>query len=187
MADVLRSLTATTILVAILVSVATSCCASNRRIAAVTPLERGDFLGAPSTAVRDEILEVVFRKMSRAEPEEREVSHELNRVHKAFFLAIGKSESDPPQELIKRLSDLPVPVKPISEGKWKGFFIFDKTTDERGAALYVYSITMLNKDEADIEAKIHPGGGLSASGWIYRVKRQSGKWIVIGQKLKWIA
>jgi hypothetical protein len=65
--------------------------------------------------------------------------------------------------------------------------IYDKVSGEGGAAFYVERISMLSQDEAEVEAVIHPEGGLSASGLIYRVSRKSGKWTVISENLKWIS
>ena len=79
--------------------------------------------------------------MCRPEPVEKAESHNVNLVHKVYFLAEGDSQ-DPSPELLKRLGDLKTPVKPISAGEWKDFFVYDKATGERGAAFYVRSISM---------------------------------------------
>ena len=95
--------------------------------------------------------------------------------------------TDPSPEFLRRFSDLQIPVKPISAGEWRGTLIYDKMSGEGGAAFYIEKISMLSRDEAEVEAVIHPGGGLSASGLVYRVCRTSGKWTVTGEKLKWIS
>jgi hypothetical protein len=161
-------------------------CASTEPEAVITPLAVTELLGAPTGEERDSIMESVFRHMCQPEPVEKDVSHNVNRVHKVYFLMVGDSH-DPSPEFLKRLSGLNAPVKPISEGKWKSFFIYDRVTGERGAAFYVKRITMISRDEADVEAVIHPGGGLSASGPIYRVTRKDGRWIITGERLKWIS
>jgi hypothetical protein len=154
--------------------------------AQVTPLPIENSLGAPSREIRDDILEAVFRHMCRPEPIEKEVSHNVNRAHKVYFFGVGE-KMDPPAEFLSRFKDISVPVKPISEGEWKEFYIYDRATGKRGAASYVNNIAMLSKDEAEVEAVLHPGGGLSASGPIYHLKRKSGKWAVIASRLKWIS
>ena len=156
-------------------------CATHRNDR-ITPLQSD----ARSLEGREDIIEVVFRHMCQPEPVEKEVSHDVNLVHKVYFLAVGDSQ-DPNPELLKHLADLKSPVKPISAGEWKDFFIYDKATGERGAAFYVRSISMLSNDDCEVEAVLHPGGGLSASGPIYRVKRKSGRWVVISERLKWIS
>ena len=88
---------------------------------------------------------------------------------------------------MRRFSDFIIPVKPISAGVWRELFIYDKVSGEGGAAFYVKEIFMLNQDEVEVVAVIHPEGGLSASGLVYRVFRKSGKWTVISEKLKWIS
>ena len=148
----------------------------------ITPLQND----ARSLEGREDIIEVVFRHMCQPEPVEKDVSHNVNLVHKFYFLAVGDSQ-DPSPELLKRLGDLKSPVKPISAGEWREFFIFDKVTGERGAAFYVRSISRRSRDDCEVEAVIHPGGGLSASGPIYRVTRKNGKWVVVGERLKWIS
>ena len=141
---------------------------------------------ARSLEGREDIIEVVFRYMCQPEPVEKDVSHNVNLVHKVYFLGVGDSQ-DPSSELLKRLGDLKEPVKPISAGEWKDSFVYDKATGERGAAFYVRSISMRSHNDAEVEAVIHPGGGLSASGPIYRVTRKNRKWMVVGQRLKWIS
>ncbi len=148
----------------------------------ITPLQTD----AWSLEGREDIIEVVFRHMCQPEPFEKEVSHNVNLVHKVYFLAVGDFQ-DPSPDLLKRLADLKSPVKPISAGEWKDYFIYDKATGERGAAFYVRSISMRSRDDCEVEAVIHPGGGLSASGPVYRVARRNGKWTVVGERLKWVS
>ena len=88
---------------------------------------------------------------------------------------------------MRRFSDFKIPVKPISAGVWRGKLIYDRGSGEGGAAFYVKDIFMLNQDEAEVEAVIHPEGGLSASGLVYRVFRKSGKWTVISENIQWIS
>jgi hypothetical protein len=132
-----------------------------------------------------DLMEAVFRHMFRPEPVKNDVSHNVNLVHKVYFVSIA--DKDPTAEFLNRFRDLKTPVKAISEGNWKEFFIFDKVTDQRGAAFYIEAIRIINDNEMEVEAVIHPGGGLSASGPIYRLIREGGKWKVSGEKLKWIS
>jgi hypothetical protein len=150
---------------------------STDRHAHITPLQND----ARSLEGREDIVEAVFRHMCQPEPVEKEVSHNVNLVHKVYFLAVRDSQ-DPSPELLKRLADLKAHVKPISAGEWRGFFIYDKMTGERGAAFYIRSISMRSRDDAEVEA-----GGLNASGPVYRVRLKSGKWRVVGESLKWIS
>jgi hypothetical protein len=141
---------------------------------------------ARSLESREDVIEVVFRHMCQPEPVEKDVSHNVNLAHHVYFLALGDSQ-DPSPEFLKRFADLKSPVKPISAGEWRAFFIYEKTTGERGAAFHVRSISMRSRDDCEVEVVIHPGGGLSASGPIYRITRKNGKWTVVGQRLKWIS
>ena len=140
----------------------------------------------PAVADHDNIAEVVFRHMCQPEPVEKDVSHNVNPVHEVYFLSFSDS-TDPNPEFMRRFSDFKIPVKPISAGVWRGMLIYDKVSGEGGAAFCVEIITMLSQDEAEVEAVIHPEGGLSASGLVYRVSRKSGKWTVISENLKWIS
>src|SRR5690348_5545510 len=80
----------------------------------ITPLQND----ARSLEGREDIIEVVFRHMCQPEPVEEDVSHNVNLVHKVYFLALGDSQ-DPSPELLKRLDDLKSPVKPITAGVWR--------------------------------------------------------------------
>ena len=139
-----------------------------------------------SSSDHDDIAEAVLRHMFRPEPFEREVSHAVNQIHKVYFVAFADS-ADPSPEFIKRFDDLKLPVKPLSTGEWRRMFIYDKATGERGAAFYIEKITMHGRRTAEVKAALHPGGGLSASGLVYRVVQKNGKWVVIGERLKWIS
>jgi hypothetical protein len=124
--------------------------------------------------------------MFRPEPFEREFSHTVNQVHKVYFVAFADS-ADPSSEFIRRFEDLKTPVKPLSAGEWRQMFVYDRATGERGAAFYIEKITMHGRYSAEVEATLHPGGGLSASGRVYRVAQKNGKWAVSRDKLKWIS
>src|SRR5262245_21983045 len=108
----------------------------------ITPLhsDAGGLVG------REDILEVVFRHICQPEPVEKEVSHNVNLVHKVYFLALGNGR-DPSPGLLKRLADLKAPVKPMSAGVWREMFIFDKATGERGAAFAVRGVWMGSQDD----------------------------------------
>ena len=124
--------------------------------------------------------------MFRPESFERADSHTLNQVNKVYFVAFADS-TDPSPEFIKRFAGLKTPVKPLSAGEWRQMFIYDKATGERGAAFYIQKITMHGRRSAEVEVALHPGGGLSASGLVYRVVQKNGKWVVIGERLKWLS
>jgi len=139
-----------------------------------------------AVADHDDIAEAVFRHMWQPEPVEKGVSHSVQQVHEVYFLSFGDS-TDPNPKFMSRFSDFKIPVKPISAGVWRGRLIYDKVSGEGGAAFYVKDIFMLSQDEAEVVAVIHPEGGLSVSGLVYRVFRKSGKWTVISENIKWIS
>lgn len=137
-------------------------------------------------AKHDDILEAVFRHIAQPAPVVDEDSHGVNLAHKVFFLAVEDSR-DPSPELLQRLKDFSVSVKPMSASVRKDFYIYDRVTGERGAAFYIHSIQPVSWNKADVQADTNPGGALRGSGFIYRVVYRDGKWSVTSQKLKWVS
>jgi len=140
----------------------------------------------PAVVDHNDIAEAVFRHMCQPEPVEKDIGHNVNGVHEVYFLSFSDS-TDPNPEFMRRFSDFKTPVKPISAGVWRGILIYDKVSGESGAAFYIEKISMLGQDAAEVEAIIHPEGGLSASRLVYRVSRKSGKWTVTSENIKSIS
>ena len=134
----------------------------------------------------DDILDAVFRHISHVEPVASEGSHYLNLSHKVYFVALSDSQ-DPSPRFIQRFRDYAVPVKPFSAALRKDSYVYDKVTGERGAAFYFRAISRLGRHKAEVEVDFAPGGGLSASGYLYRVVQREGKWRVTGEKLRWVS
>ena len=139
-----------------------------------------------SVSDRDDITEAVFRHIAQPAQVVDEDSHGVNLAHKVLFLSVDDFR-DPDADLLRRLSDFCVPVKPISARVMKDSYSYDRVTGERGAAFYIHSIRRLSASKAEVQGDIDPGGGLRGSGYIYRVVYRGGKWSVKGQKLKWVS
>jgi hypothetical protein len=78
-------------------------------------------------------------------------------------------------------------VKPISAGKWRGQFIYDPVTGERGAAFDIGRITVRAEQEADVDVVINLGGSRKSCGWFYRLSRKDNKWVVTQETWKWMS
>ncbi len=131
-------------------------------------------------------MEAVVRHMSQPGSTAKDISRPVNRDHKVYFLSISQWY-DPRADFLKRLNNLGAPVKPISAGEWRGQFIYDRVTGEKGAAFYIERITMRSDEEADVDVVIHPGGPRSSCGWFYRLNRKDGRWVVARETWKWIS
>src|SRR5882762_5580593 len=71
-------------------------CASGRRVwvsptsgGALSEDDSARIVDPPSSAVRNDIMEVVFRDVCQPQHIWEDVSHQGNLVHKVYFLAIG--------------------------------------------------------------------------------------------------
>ena len=131
-------------------------------------------------------MEAVFRHMARPGKVENDISRPITSEHKVYFLNVGVW-FDPRPEFLKRLNDLGVPVKPISAGKWRGQYIYDPVTGERGAAFDIGRITVRAEQEADVDVVINPGGSRKSCGWFYRLSRKDNKWVVTQETWKWMS
>jgi hypothetical protein len=91
----------------------------------------------------------------------------------AYYLSIY--ETDPPKELMNRFENNNPPVKLGSEFKIGN-----------GLKFRIRSIKLLDKNNIEIEGGYYEGS-LSSSGNTYQLKKQSGVWKVISDKMNWIS
>ena len=138
-----------------------------------------------SSAVHTDIAEAVFRYVAQPALRSEEDSHELNLVHKVYFLRIDGR--DPSPEFLRCLRDMNAPVKPLSSSVERGAYRYDARTGERGAAFYIHDIQLIGRKRATAGVDLNPGGALRASGSIYHLVMKDGKWVVVGEKLRWIS
>ncbi len=125
----------------------------------------------------EDIYEAVFRWQF-----EHNVSGQ-QKTAQVYFVAVGEKYGDPSDEFMKRFAGNKPPVRKRSECSADvGKGVLDKKTGERGLLFHVTRIKW--KSETEVEAK---GGyyeaGRSASGNIYTLKKNKGKWTVTNDKL----
>ena len=121
-----------------------------------------------SRAVEEEnIIELVFRHQIEEEGKSEGVA--------VFFLSRGE-DTDPSDEFMRRFVDMPG-VRKFSQGNKRGDGVTDKRTGERGVILKVHRIEWIS----DAEVKVGTGTyawGMGQSGYVCRVGRDNGRWIV---------
>ena len=129
----------------------------------------------------DDIREAVFRWQFEHN------ASALQKNAKVYFLRIDKNKSDPSDAFMKRFAEHNPPVRKVSacsSDPDKG--VQDKKTGEKGLIFNVIEIRWIS--DAEVEAA---GGyyeaGLSASGNIYTLKKENGKWKVTSDKMRWIS
>jgi len=125
----------------------------------------------------DDIREAVFRWQF-----DHNVSGQQKRA-KVYFLSVGEKYGDPSDEFLKRFADNQPPVRKRSEctaDAGKG--VLDKKTGEQGLVFNVTRIQWKSDTEVEVEGGYYEAG-LSASGNIYTLKKEQGKWKVVNDKL----
>ena len=125
----------------------------------------------------DDIREAVFRWQF-----DHNVSGQQKRA-KVYFLSVGEKYGDPSDEFLKRFADNQPPVRKRSEctaDAGKG--VLDKKTGEQGLVFNVTRIQWKSDTEVEVEGGYYEAG-LSASGNIYTLKKDQGKWKVVNDKL----
>ena len=96
-------------------------------------------------------------------------------------------EVNPSDALLARFAGRRPPVKKVSESvskKYEG--IFDKETGKKGILFIVTSIKWISETEAEVEGG-HYTAPLEASGHVYKVRFENGKWVVKEDDMKWIS
>jgi hypothetical protein len=136
--------------------------------------------GGLSLSREDAVREAVFK-------------HQIGRMTSAlqdeevvFFLSVGQ-EVNPSDTLLERFAGRRPMVKKVSESisrKYEG--IFDKETGRRGIIFSVTSIKWISETEAEVEGG-HYTAPLAASGHVYKVRFENGKWVVKDDEMKWIS
>jgi hypothetical protein len=138
----------------------------------------------PASAEYSNIAEALFRHLAQPAPVNDPDSHGVNLAHHVYFLQLDSQ--DPDTSFLSRLGDLKVPVEPLSASVLTNFYRYDRQTGQRGAAFYIQNIRLLS-GTAEADADMQPGGALRGSGFTYRLIRKGGKWVVVGEKLRWIS
>ena len=125
----------------------------------------------------DDIREAVFRW---------QFDHNVSGLQKkaqVYFLAVGEKGGDPSDEFIKRFAGNKPPVRKRSEcSADAGKGVLDKKTGEQGLVFNVTTIKWNSDTEVEVEGGYYEAG-LSASGNLYTVTKEKGKWNVTKDKL----
>ncbi len=113
----------------------------------------------------------------------------LQQQADVYCLSFGRPGAyrDPPDGFMKRFRDHIPPVKKVSQcevSPHQG--VTDKATGEKGLIFWITTIRWVSDDEVEVEGGYYEAG-TSASGNLYRVVRQHGRWIVKQDKLLWIS
>ncbi|HYV20991.1 MAG TPA: hypothetical protein VFC25_18400 [Verrucomicrobiae bacterium] len=128
----------------------------------------------------DDVREAVFRYMF-----EHNASVMQNNAPIVFLKVEG--EQDPSPAFLERFAKQWPPVEPGSSASvspWTG--ATDKKTGKRGLIFRVESLRWISDSEAEVVGGYYEGG-LSASGNVYRVKSEGGKWVVKSEEMMWIS
>jgi hypothetical protein len=106
---------------------------------------------------------------------------------KVYFLGVGEKATDPSDAFMKRFVDHKPPVRKASASHYvRGKGILDTKTGEQGLAFRALNIKWMSDDEVEIHGGYHEAEE-SSSGNTYTVKKESGKWKVIKDKMNWIS
>lgn len=132
-----------------------------------------------------DIAEALFRHLAQPAQVNDPDSHEVNLAHKVYFLELDAR--DPDASFLSRLRDLNVTVEPLSASVHTNSYRYDRETGQRGAAFFIWNIRLLGRNTAEAETDISPGGVLRGSGFTYRLVKKDGRWVVVGEKLRWVS
>lgn len=136
--------------------------------------------GSLSLSREDAVREAVFKYQIER------LTTDLPKKDVVFFLSVGE-EANPSDALIARFAGRRPLVKKVSDSvpkKYEG--IFDKDTGKKGILFSVTSIKWINDSEAEVEGG-HYTAPLAASGNVYKVRFENGKWVVKDDDMKWIS
>jgi hypothetical protein len=149
-------------------------------------------------AAEDDIREIVLRRQmtewahegdksqQEAKSEsEKQIANDLNFA--VFFISV--EEKDPSESFLKRFSDIPRKVKPVSGSKIAEEVrrpVVDKENGRRAIIFYVDKIKWLGKSSAQVDAGYHCDG-LCAVGITYKLKLSDGKWTIVSERMNWIS
>ncbi|RMG51792.1 MAG: hypothetical protein D6723_10040 [Acidobacteria bacterium] len=131
----------------------------------------------------DDIREAVFRYQFQH-------NHSgLQQQADAYCLSFGRpgAYQDPPDAFLKRFRDHVPPVRRASQCEISPpHGVIDKATGGKGLIFWIATIRWVNDEEVEVEGGYYEAG-TSASGNLYRVVREHGRWVVKQDKLLWIS
>jgi hypothetical protein len=120
------------------------------------------------------------------DPRDKYIAKRLNS--RVYFVSVNGK--DPSDEFLKRFQGVPRTVKRMSDAKQTkkpdGGWVIDKKTKQPGIIFSANVIRWLNDSEVEVDGGYHCGG-LCASGEVFTVTLENGKWKVIADRMKWIS
>lgn len=140
----------------------------------------------PRTIQEEDIREAVFRYQFAPN------ASGLQQAAEFYCLSLGEVSDqgnvDPSDELMRRLQDHRPPVKVVSQcANDMSQGVTDRATGQQHGLIFrVTSIKWINDIEVEVEGGYYEAG-LSASGNIYYVTKESGQWVVKEDKILWIS
>jgi hypothetical protein len=122
---------------------------------------------------KDAIYEAVFRIILKRQLYD-------HAVDQNFYLRV-ENKKDPSDALMKRLSDLALPLRKSSESfisEKDGSSVRDKKTKKQGALFVIYKLQWISNGEVNISAGDEEGN-MAAFSCTYALKREGEKWIMV--------
>ena len=140
----------------------------------ITPLPASYSLGASSISERDDICEAVLRYVvTKPGYKYRFVGFENTDGH-------GYINHDPSEQLMRRMRELRLPLRPLSYAKWgciQHGSLVDSEHSAHGVIYYIMGIWMKGADEAEVEVRVEAYAGRGSQFYAYRIIRKNGQWI----------
>jgi hypothetical protein len=100
---------------------------------------------------------------------------------KVYFLSLNQGRS-PGNDLMIRFKGNKPPVRKVSEASVSARGVVDKKTGRRGLVFRITEIKWLGENDVEVEGGYFESGQ-SASTNVYKVKRESGRWVVKEDKV----
>jgi hypothetical protein len=129
----------------------------------------------PREGQESDIREAVFRW---------QFDHDAATQQKAYFIQVGEKGEDPPEDLMKRFTGNKPPVRKGSQCtilKGNGLVVA-KDTGEPGRLFRVETIGWKSDTEVEVRGGYYQSSR-GASGNIYTVKKEKGRWRVTNDKV----
>jgi len=140
-----------------------------------TPLPPTVLLGAGSFREREDISEIVTRHLAT---KPCEVQPDI-KYRFIGFQGNGGSYHDPDKELLQRIRDLKLPLKPVSEARESRIVDGVRVNSEqaeRGMQYFIVYIQVEYADRAEVGVNEMPGFSGAGERFTYSLIRSNGQW-----------
>jgi hypothetical protein len=128
----------------------------------------------------DSIREAVYRYQF-----ENNVSGQRENAN-AYYLSL-EGGSDPSDQLLRQFEGHTPPVKPVSASTLEAgtALVLDQESGLPGLIFDVGEIRWLSDDEVEVEGGYEEASE-SASGGVFRLRKEAGRWQVVASQMLWI-